>query len=240
MKIPRILLLQGRRLEDPVRLQEVESFARAIDYQAEQIKTLDLVRDRPSLPQVAEYDIVLVGGSGDYSIVGDEPWTDDVLGVMQGIHDLKIPTFASCWGFQAMARALGGHVVTDLERAELGTHPVTLTQAAQHDPLFADCPSPILVQLGHEDIVTQLPGGAILLGSSQHVENQVFSFPDRQLYCTQFHPELTCQDLRRRCRAYPTYVEKIARVSIEEFLGECQETPEANKLLKRFISLVIG
>ena len=94
---PRYLLLQGRRLDDPMRLQEIECFALAISAAAEQITALDLLRDRPTIGQIEAYDVVFVGGSGDYSIADDQPWTDDLLATMQGLYDRQIPTFASCW-----------------------------------------------------------------------------------------------------------------------------------------------
>lgn len=236
---PRYLLLQGRRLDDPMRLQEIECFARAISAAAEQITALDLLRDRPTIGQIEAYDVVFVGGSGDYSIADDQPWTDDLLATMQGLYDRQIPTFASCWGFQAMARALGGQVVTDLARAELGTLPIELTDEGLADPLFSHCDNPLLVQLGHQDIVTRLPSMAVHLALSPRVENEAFCFPDRLMYCTQFHPELTRADLQQRCRAYPEYVEKIAGVPIAVFLDQCQESPQADALIPRFLELVL-
>lgn len=236
---PQYLLLQGRRLDDPMRLHEIECFSRAVGAGNVEIKALDLVRDRPTIDQIAAHDVVFVGGSGDYSIVDDQPWTDDVLATMQALYDHQIPTLASCWGFQTMARALGGQVVTDMARAELGTFPVELTGAALADPLFSHCDSPLLVQLGHQDIVTRLPTDAIQLASSSLVENQAFCFPDRPIYCTQFHPELTRSDLRQRCRAYPEYVEKIAGVPVDAFLDQCRDTPQANSLIRRFVGMVL-
>ena len=67
------------------------------------------------------------------------------------------PAFASCWGFQALARALGGEVVTDLVRAEVGTFEIQLTAAGRSDPLFGPLGERFLAQLGHQDVVTRLP-----------------------------------------------------------------------------------
>ncbi|MDP7204810.1 MAG: hypothetical protein QGH11_04535, partial [Pirellulaceae bacterium] len=67
---PRYLLLQGRLLEDPMRLQEIRCFARALECDKTEITALDLLRDRPSLDQVGAFDVVLIGGSGAYSIAG--------------------------------------------------------------------------------------------------------------------------------------------------------------------------
>jgi GMP synthase (glutamine-hydrolysing) len=236
----RYLVLQGRLLEDPIRQQEVDCFAHALDSDSSQFTALDLVRDRPAIKQVAAFDMILIGGSGEYSIAGEEDWVEDVLDTMRGIYDRRIPTFASCWGFQAMARALGGTVVTDPDYAELGTYPLQLTAQGLADPVFGSCLSPLLVQLGHQDIVTSLPTDAVLLASSELVENQAYCFTDRPIYCTQFHPELTHDHFVDHCRAYPQYVDQISGLPLDEFIESVQDTPQAGQLLQRFADHVLA
>ncbi len=237
---PRYLLLQGRLLEDPMRLQEIRCFARALECDETQITALDLLRDRPSLDQVGAFDVVLIGGSGAYSIAGEEDWVEYVLEMMRGLHDRRIPSFGSCWGFQVMARALGGTVVSDPQRAELGTIPLELTDAALGDPVFGGCTNPLLAQQGHQDIVTALPPDAVLLASSIRVINEAFCFTDRPIYCTQFHPELRREDFVERCHAYPEYVDRIAGLPLDEFIETVQETPQAHRLIRRFVEHVLA
>jgi GMP synthase (glutamine-hydrolysing) len=236
----RYLVLQGRLLEDPIRQQEVNCFAHALGCDSSRFTALDLVRDRPAIEQVAAFDMILIGGSGEYSIAGEEDWVEGVLDTMRGIYDRRIPTFASCWGFQAMARALGGTVVTDPDYAELGTYPLQLTAQGLADPVFGSCLSPLLAQLGHQDIVTSLPTDAVLLASSELVENQAYCFTDRPIYCTQFHPELTHDHFVDRCRAYPQYVDQISGLPLDEFIESVQETPQAGQLLQRFADHVLA
>ena len=232
------LVLQGRLLEDPIRQQEVDCFAHALGCDSSQFTALDLVRDRPAIEQVAAFDMILIGGSGEYSIAGEEDWVEGVLDTMRGIYDRRIPTFASCWGFQAMARALGGTVVTDPDYAELGTYPLQLTAQGLADPVFGSCLSPLLAQLGHQDIVTSLPTDAVLLASSELVENQAYCFTDRPIYCTQFHPELNRDDLMQRVQVYPEYIERIAGLPAERFSELLKESTETEAILKRFVKLV--
>jgi GMP synthase (glutamine-hydrolysing) len=157
---------------------------------------------------------------------------------MREIHCLAKPTFASCWGFQAMSRALGGRCIHDLPNAEVGTIEVELTSAGREDPLFSDLPSRFAAQAGHEDHVVQLPPGAVLLASSARVREQAFRFAGKPIYCTQFHPELDRSAILERVVAYPEYVARIARVPLDEFIQSCGDTPEANSLLPRFVALV--
>jgi GMP synthase (glutamine-hydrolysing) len=181
-----------------------------------------------------------LGGSGHYSAAGEGEWLQRALDLMREIYRLARPTFASCWGFQAMARAMGGRCVHDLPNAELGTIEIELTTAGQEDPLFGTLPRRFAAQAGHEDHVTQLPQDAVLLASSARVREQAFRFTGKPIYCTQFHPELDRTAMLERVVAYPEYVARIARVPYDEFVHGCRETPEANSLLRRFVEMVFG
>lgn len=236
----RYLLLQVRDPDDPIRLQEIDCFVWALQCQPEQIQMFDLLSGRPSPAQIKAADMVFLGGSGDYSVVQGGPWLEPALDAMRDLHALAKPTFASCWGFQAMAKALGGLVVTDMHRAELGTHHVSLTPAGEQDPLLRWLGTPFLGHMGHQDIVDRLPADAILLASTPRVENQAFQFADKPIYCTQFHPELTVIGMAERLRAYPEYVEKISGLSLDVFLQGLIETPNTNTLLRRFVHYVFG
>jgi len=235
----RFLLLQIRDPGDPIRAQEVRCFADVLDCAAENIETLDLLTQRVTATTLDRVDAVLIGGSGDYSAAGESsPWLENVLTDLRRLCDSHKPTFASCWGFQAIARALGGRCIHDPQHAELGTIELELTQAATKDPLFEQLENPLLGLAGHEDHVVELPAGAILLASSKTVTNQAFKLADAPVYCTQFHPELDLTTFLDRVAAYPQYVEKIARQTIDTFAANCRDTPQARQLLRDFVKLV--
>ncbi|MBW3596742.1 MAG: type 1 glutamine amidotransferase [Planctomycetes bacterium] len=235
----RYLLLQVRNSHDPMREHEVGCFARALGCERERIRVFDLISGVPGRAVVDSADVVLLGGSGDYSVAEGGPWLPAALDGMRELVEWSKPTFASCWGFQAMARALGGEVVTDLTRAELGTHAIHLTEAGQRDPIFGELNPAFEGQMGHQDIVIELPVDAVLLASSDLVENQAFCLPGKPIYCTQFHPELNRDDLHRRVRAYPRYVEAIAGMTVEQLARHCRDTPQAEGLLRRFVQHVL-
>lgn len=234
----RYLLLQIRTPQDPMRQQEVGCFAGAIECDPSAIITFDLLAGVPSDEQLSQVDALLIGGSGDYSAAAENKWLERTLAGLQRIVELGKPTFASCWGFQAFARAAGGRCIHDPAHAELGTIELHLTDDGRNDPLFGDLPTPFFGQAGHEDHVVELPPNAVLLGSSDVVANQAFRFADLPIYCTQFHPELDREALLQRVEAYPRYVERIAGTTIEEFARRCRDTPESKLLLKRFAAIV--
>ncbi|MCP3902190.1 MAG: type 1 glutamine amidotransferase [Planctomycetes bacterium] len=236
----RYLLLQVRNPDDPMREHEVRCFARALRCPEPQIAVMDLLRHCPTLRELDKVDIVLLGGSGDYSVATGGPWLDLAMEAMRELADFSKPTFASCWGFQAMVRALGGVVVTDLHRAEVGTHTMHLTPEGAADPIFGPLGERFPVQIGHQDIVDRLPDGAVLLASTDRVKNQAFRLEGKPIYATQFHPELNRSCLLDRLYRYPEYVEKIAGLPLAEFIATCKETPETDMLLERFVELVMS
>jgi len=252
----RYLLLQTRNANDPMRAQEVACFALALDCAPADIGVFDLLAAAPTIGRLKQSDMILLGGSGHYSAAdipaprtADErehpptgferdTWLNATLDALREIHDRGIPTFASCWGFQAMARAMGGRCIHDLPNAELGTIEMRLTPAGQSDPVFGQLPIQFTGQAGHEDHVVALPPDAMLLASSNRIAEQAYHFVGKPIYCTQFHPELDRASLLERVRAYPEYVERIAGMAYDEFVANCQETPEANSLLRRFVKHV--
>ena len=229
----KFLLLQARDSVDPMRVQEVGCFAEAMQCDADQIALFDLLSGCPSVACFSQFDVVLLGGSGDYSVAQGGEWLPPALQAMRELYELGMPTFASCWGFQAMAKALGGEVVTDMSRAELGTVEVFLTDEGKDDPLFATLGERFLAPMGHQDCVITLPPDAIRLASSAKVENQAFKIKGKPIYGTQFHPELNRDALIERVRAYPQYVEAITGDPIDVFVKKCGQT-NLQKLLFQF------
>lgn len=232
----RFLLLQVRNEDDPMRAHEVACFCRAFAASPDRIAVFDLLGGAPTRAELDAVDVVLLGGSGDHSVARGGPWLPAALEAMVRLYDSAKPTFASCWGFQAMARALGGEVVTDRSRAEVGTEWMQLTSAGESDPVFGPLGKRFQAQVGHEDIVTRLPAGATLLASSERVENQAFRMDGKPIYATQFHPELSRADLLARIRRYPSYLPLAGARTFEELEAMTPETPKTEAILGRFLA----
>jgi len=235
MKKSKYLLIQARKKNDPMQKHEKKCFARALKCNTANIKSLDIIRDHVVEHHVKKADAVIIGGSGDFSIAKGGRWMTKVLDFMNYLYDNSTITFASCWGFQAMAKARGGEVVQDLDEAELGTTKLWLTNEGKKDKIFQHLPHTFVAQMGHEDIVKKLPSEAILLASSEKVKNEAFTFKNKPIYCTQFHPELNKNDLEKRMKTYPEYVKKILGISESEFIKtRCRNSKDTNELMLRF------
>ena len=221
-----------------MRHQEVACFAEILQCAPSMIRIANLLEGWPDARELDQADVIFLGGSGDYSAAGEGDWLSSILAGLGHLCESEKPVFASCWGFQAIARACGGRCVHDPEHSELGTVELQLTPAGMRDPLFGGLPPTFYGQAGHQDHVIELPPNAVLLASTNQVRNQAFRLRDKQIYCTQFHPELDRARLLERVLAYPQYVEIHAHMSVDQFAATCGETPESNSLLRQFVDLV--
>ncbi|MFR9804292.1 glutamine-hydrolyzing GMP synthase [Pseudonocardia sp. RS010] len=103
------------------------------------------------------------------------------------LFEAGIPVFGMCYGFQAMAQALGGEVAPDGTR-EYGRTEVHLTRDAGvlHDGL----PSSHPVWMSHGDSVTRAPEGFTVTASTDRVAVAGFENRERRLAGVQYHPEV--------------------------------------------------
>lgn len=236
---PNFLLLQVRNPDDPMRKHEIQCFSRSFRCDEDRIRVFDLLSGVPSQRELTEADAVLLGGSGSYSVARGGPWLPAALETMRQLYETSKPTFASCWGFQAMARAMGGEVVTDRSRAEVGTLWMQLTPDGKKDPVFGPLGDRFQVQIGHEDIVTRLPEGATPLASGPSIEIEAYCFHGKPIYCTQFHPELDRAGIIARIVQYPDYLPLTGHATLEDFSAATPETPKAEAILRRFVTVAL-
>ncbi|MCB9682239.1 MAG: type 1 glutamine amidotransferase [Alphaproteobacteria bacterium] len=237
----RFALLQARQAGDPVRDDERAAFAARLEVPVEAVRPHDLLTTPARFDEVTRgVDAVLVGGSGAYSIFDDEPWIAPFVDTLGELAARDVPTFASCFGFQGLVVALGGVVARDEARSEVGTFPVTCTDAAATDPLFGALPTTFLAQLGHKDRATVFPDGAVSLARSERCPYQALRVGE-VVYATQFHPELTCKDNLTRLVAYADHYRKaMGEAAYHAVLDTSRPSPEAASLLLRFRQLLEG
>lgn len=122
--------------------------------------------------------IVLSGGPASVYAEG-APRLDPAL------FDLDVPVFGICYGFQAMAQALGGTV----EHTGTSEYGRTELNVAGGD-LHADLPGTQPVWMSHGDAVTAAPDGFEVIASSAGAPVAGFENRARRLAGVQYHPEV--------------------------------------------------
>ena len=122
--------------------------------------------------------IVLSGGPASVYSEG-APRLDPAL------FDLDIPVFGICYGFQAMAQALGGTV------AHTGTSEYGRTELkVSGGQLHSDLPDIQPVWMSHGDAVTAAPDGFEVVAGSVGAPVAAFENRARRLAGVQYHPEV--------------------------------------------------
>ncbi|WP_454788842.1 glutamine-hydrolyzing GMP synthase [Mycolicibacterium lutetiense] len=150
------------------RVREARVFSEVIPHTTtvEEIKAKD--------PQA----IVLSGGPASVYAEG-APRLDPAL------FDLDVPVFGICYGFQAMAQALGG-TVEHTGTSEYGRTELNVTGGDLH----AELPDTQPVWMSHGDAVTAAPDGFNVIASSTGAPVAGFENRARRLAGVQYHPEV--------------------------------------------------
>jgi GMP synthase-like glutamine amidotransferase len=157
----KILLLQARNGDDPMRHAERRSFAEKTGLGLEQIVPHDLLAGPPRLADLAAHDAVMVGGSGDYYVSNRTlPHFEAQLEFLREVVERGHPMFASCFGFQILVAALGGEVTHDPESMEVGTYRLTVSAEGRRDPLMGRLPESFEAQMGQTYLGHSIPSGA--------------------------------------------------------------------------------
>jgi GMP synthase (glutamine-hydrolysing) len=123
--------------------------------------------------------IVLSGGPASVYVEG-APQIDGSL------FESGIPIFGICYGFQAMAQALGGSV-EKTGNSEFGRTKFTADQSSK---LFAGLDSSFDVWMSHGDSVIEAPNGFQTIGRTNVTPVAAFENQDGTLAGVQFHPEV--------------------------------------------------
>jgi GMP synthase (glutamine-hydrolysing) len=233
----RVLLIQVRDVPE-VALHELECIRGVTDLANGQIDQANLVHQpRIEWERVERADAVIIGGAGVHSAVKDYDFSDHLAALIERMVRENVALFGSCYGHQIIARTLGGSVIHDEDRAEVGAIDVSVTDAAPHDPLFAPCPPHYAALMGHQDHVERLPTGAIELAYSETCRNQAFRLEGRPVWCTQFHAELNPTTLIERLSRYRHYAPDDDQ--FDRIRRGLRPTPHASAVLKRFLSMCV-
>jgi GMP synthase (glutamine-hydrolysing) len=150
------------------RVREARVYSEVIPHSA----TVDEIKARE--PQA----IVLSGGPASVYADG-APQLDPAL------FDLGVPVFGICYGFQAMAQALGG-TVARTGTSEYGRTELKVTGGELHSGL----PDAQPVWMSHGDAVTTAPQGFDVVATSAASPVAAFENRARRLAGVQYHPEV--------------------------------------------------
>lgn len=190
------------------------------------------------------YQGLILGGSGEFYFDGGRAEEDpdrkisyEFLGklrpLFQYVFDRDIPTLGICYGHQLLGAFAGAQVKVDHSQKKVSSHTVKLMINKNDYFLFSDIPESFEAQYAHKDVLDRIPEGAtLLMNGGDTCKISALRFKNN-IYTTQFHPELTYEDMVSRLKRCPDYLPE-GKVAEEMF----SETPHATHILENFGKLV--
>lgn len=236
-------LFLGTRAEDDAADGEYDAVRRYAGLTESQLRRHRLERDPLDPVDLAEWSGIILGG-GPFNVSDPEASKSATQRrVERELHDLAVrvlesdfPFVGACYGIGTLGVHRGGLV--DRTHAEpVGCTHITLTEAGREDSLFGVLPESFDAFLGHKEAVTRLPQGAVLLASSPACPVQGFRL-GRNVYATQFHPELDVEGLCTRVDVYQHHgYFDPDEVGALKAMAHASTVTEPMRLLPRFVEL---
>lgn len=227
------------RLDHNLAEHELSCLERSMQLRKDQLVAYDVLNNPLEIGLEKDYQAVIIGGTGDFSVVNDRPiFYEALLKFVRHLCAISFPTLGLCYGHQILAQAMGGTVITEThERSETGTYLMTLTKEGRADELLADSPDSFYAQQGHHDAVTSMPDSFIRLAYSDRCTWQAMHLKGKPVYGFQFHPELIRQDLVTRMTAY-AHIYAAEPGKLEKIIDAIKET-DNQIIVKNFIDKVV-
>jgi GMP synthase (glutamine-hydrolysing) len=188
----------------------------------------------PKPVNLDKFDALVISGSAA-SATYDKPWILAELDLIEAAERRNMPVLGVCFGLQLLGRAyFGREAVRRCAQPEIGWYTVNRTGA--DDPFFAGIPAQFSSYQHHEEEVAAQPGMQILASSNASAV-QAFRIPDKPVWSTQFHFEVTPQagrDLLRKSQA------ELDRHGwrYKERIAQARPTEVAPQLFRNFLNAV--
>lgn len=203
----RPFLLLATRAEDVAADAEHEAMCRFGGLDPEQVHRVRLEAGPMPAVDLDDYSGILVGGGPFNSSDPEEEKSEvqrrverEMAALLDDVVDRDFPFLGACYGVGTLGAYAGG--VIDRAFGEgVGVATIQLTPEGAADPLLAGLPPAFSAFVGHKEAMRVLPPGAVRLALSPRSPVQMFRMR-RNLYATQFHPELDLAGLVQRVKVY--------------------------------------
>ncbi|MEP9383027.1 type 1 glutamine amidotransferase [Nocardioides sp. KR10-350] len=182
-RVPRVLVVQHQDSCPPAMFGSwLTDAGVALD-----IRRADLGAEIPSLRSYA--GLLVLGGEMDADADTDNPWLPVVRQRILEAARAGVPTLGICLGHQLAGLALGGSVERNPHGRTVGLRQVDWEPTVIFDPLLGTIAGEDRAVQWNQDIVTELPPGAVVLATGLDGSVQAARFA-ATVWGVQFHPEV--------------------------------------------------
>jgi GMP synthase (glutamine-hydrolysing) len=210
-------------------------FIDGLGVHADQADVVNVHREQ-SLPdwQDDRYCGVVITGSAAM-VTEQTPWMRQTQRWLEKPMQHQVPVLGVCFGHQLLADMLGGRVAYNPAGRHMGLARFEASPQAAEDPLLGALPQVFNTLVSHQQVVTQLPASAVLLGDTAADPNHAFRWQDHT-WGVQFHPEWTPDIMRAyiNARATDLSAEGHDPAAMKQALQPCVQ---ARSILQRFALL---
>ncbi|SFK54444.1 GMP synthase (glutamine-hydrolysing) [Geodermatophilus ruber] len=238
----RPFLLLASRPENEAADEEYAAFLRLTGLTEEQLHRVRLEAGPLPPLDLDDYAGILLGGGPFNS--SDPPESKsavqhrverELAALLDEVVARDLPFLGACYGVGTLGVHQGG-VVDRTYGEPVSSVPITLTAAGRADPLLAGVPEVFDAFVGHKEACQVLPPSAVLLATSPACPVQMFRV-GRNVYATQFHPELDVAGILTRIRVY-RHAGYFAPTELEELTDRLRlaVVTEAGRLLATFVA----
>lgn len=200
-------LLLASRAEDRAADAEYEAFLRYGGLAAEQLRRVRMEAAPLPAIELSDYSGVIVGGSPFNSTDASEHKSPvqhrveaELTALLDEVIDRDFPFLGACYGIAALSTHRGG-VIDTTYGEPVGAVLIEQTAAGRADPLLTGVPPTFHAFVGHKEACRVLPADAVLLATSARCPVQMLRI-GKNVYATQFHPELDADGLITRIAVY--------------------------------------
>ncbi len=200
-------LLLSTRPEDAAADGEYEAMLRFSGLAESELRRIRLERQHLGDVRLEDYSGLIMGGSPFNSSDPPEAKSavqrrveEELAALLDAVIAADFPMLGACYGVGTIGTHQGA-LVDRTYSEPVGAVVVTLTEEGQRDPIFGALPAEFEAFVGHKEAVRELPPHAVRLASSAACPVQAFRI-GRNVYATQFHPELDVDGIATRIDIY--------------------------------------